>query len=262
MFDCIKKTYQWEGLKGFYKGCASPLIGQMVFNAVQFCVYGQIKKFLKGDKPYLTIPQYFEAGLFTGICVAYYLIYYRFVESPMDLFKSQMQYQIFEKQANPKSFNPEFKGVIDCCSKVVKHYGLRGFYQGLGPTIYRDMLAVCFYFGSYEWMRRKFLKPGQTYDDVDRIGMFRLFLSGGIAGIFYWLPIYPIDVVKSHIQIDSVHPEKRIYKGFFDCAKQLYKAQGMGVFFKAFVPCLIRSFPANAACFICYQESIRLLNQK
>jgi solute carrier family 25 carnitine/acylcarnitine transporter 20/29 len=33
--DCVKKTWAAEGAKGFYKGVASPLVGQMFFNAVQ-----------------------------------------------------------------------------------------------------------------------------------------------------------------------------------------------------------------------------------
>ena len=32
--DCVRKTYQWEGLRGFYKGVASPLAGQMAFVSV------------------------------------------------------------------------------------------------------------------------------------------------------------------------------------------------------------------------------------
>ena len=29
VMDCIRKTLQWEGPKGFYKGVASPLAGQV-----------------------------------------------------------------------------------------------------------------------------------------------------------------------------------------------------------------------------------------
>lgn len=34
--DCVRKTAQWEGLRGFYKGVGSPLVGQMFFRAFSF----------------------------------------------------------------------------------------------------------------------------------------------------------------------------------------------------------------------------------
>ena len=55
VFDCIRKTMKWEGVRGFYKGSpitppinqsmttgvASPLAGQMLFQAIKFMAYGQ-----------------------------------------------------------------------------------------------------------------------------------------------------------------------------------------------------------------------------
>jgi hypothetical protein len=80
--DCVRKTYAAEGFGGFYKGVASPLVGQMFFNAVQFAAYGQAKALVAGDAAadQITIPQYFQAGALTGAVVAG-------VESPIDLFK-------------------------------------------------------------------------------------------------------------------------------------------------------------------------------
>lgn len=196
------------------------------------------------------------------LCLVYILLYIYYdslVESPMDFFKSQIQIQIFEQQAKPTEYKPEFNGVIDCAKKVVSKYGIRGFYQGLGPTLLRDAIAVSFYFGVYEMIRRSFLKPGQSYGDVEKLSLMKLFWAGGFAGVVYWLSVYPIDVVKSQMMADSVHPEKRIYKNMIDCAKKIYAKEGPKVFFKGFLPCIIRSFPANAACFICYQKSLQLL---
>ena len=51
----------------------------MIFNAVQFLTYGQMKEII-GHGEILSLPQTFVAGAFTGVAVA-------FVETPMDLFK-------------------------------------------------------------------------------------------------------------------------------------------------------------------------------
>lgn len=208
MIDCFKKTLGWEGPLGLYKGVASPLIGQMLFNAVQFCAYGQAKKLVQGKDDFLTIPGYLKAGFLTGIIVSYYSKNkHRFVESPMDLFKSQLQYQIFHQRLNPETFKPEFSGVFDCCRKTVKQYGIKGFFQGIVPTLFRDSLAVSLYiyiyvyryFGSYELVRRSFLKPGQHPNEVDKLPASVILLAGGVGGFSYWVSILPLDCIKVNI---------------------------------------------------------------
>ena len=37
--DCIKKTLQKEGMKGFYKGMSFPLVSAAAYNACVFGVY-------------------------------------------------------------------------------------------------------------------------------------------------------------------------------------------------------------------------------
>ena len=108
----------------------------MIFNAVQFLTYGQMKEII-GHGEILSLPQTFVAGAFTGVAVA-------FVETPMDLFKSQIQVQI---------------------KKIINVNGIIGCYQGFCTTLLRDVIAVSLYFGVYEWYRRMMLKEGQV--DVD-----------------------------------------------------------------------------------------------
>ena len=74
--DCVRKTWASEGAAGFYKGVASPLVGQMFFNAVQFAAYGQAKDLVAGPNQPLSLTQYFQAGALTGLGVA-------FVEAPI-----------------------------------------------------------------------------------------------------------------------------------------------------------------------------------
>jgi Mitochondrial carrier protein len=39
LFDCLRKTAKREGLRGFYAGIGSPLIGQMFFRAASFTTF-------------------------------------------------------------------------------------------------------------------------------------------------------------------------------------------------------------------------------
>ena len=50
----------------------------------------------------------------------------------------------------------------------------------------------------------------------EKLGVGSLALAGGLAGLAYWGPVYPADVVKSKIQIDDFR--NPAYKGAIDCA--------------------------------------------
>ncbi len=93
-------------------------------------------------------------------------------------------------------------------------------------------------------MRERFKPQGKTVHDLP---VWTMFLCGGTAGFLYWFCTYPTDVLKSSMQSDDSDRRKRTYKGYVDCARHLYKNEGgWRRFYRGFVPCLMRSVPANA----------------
>jgi solute carrier family 25 carnitine/acylcarnitine transporter 20/29 len=254
--DCMRKTYTAEGLAGFYKGFASPLYGQMIFNAVQFVAYGFAKDFsqsimteehqkaalARGESVPLTIPQLFLAGAVTGSIVA-------FIEGPIDLMKTQMQTQVFKEK-------PLFNTFFGTVKYIAGNYGLRGVYQGLGPTILRNVPAVSWYFGAYEWARMRLCAPGET---INTLPTYKVLAAGALGGLMYWVTVYPIDVVKSAIQCDAPNKSERRFKSTIDAFRQLAREGGLKRFFVGISPCLLRAAPANAVCFMLYQKTVELL---
>lgn len=47
--DCFKKTVQWEGFSGLYKGMSSPIVGAMFFRANLFFAFGEAKRFFSNN---------------------------------------------------------------------------------------------------------------------------------------------------------------------------------------------------------------------
>jgi solute carrier family 25 carnitine/acylcarnitine transporter 20/29 len=70
----------------------------------------------------------------------------------------------------------------------------------------------------------------------------------------YWVLCYPLDIIKSAIQTDSIYPEQRKYKSVVQTARLLWAEGGVPRFTAGVVPCLARSFPANAAGFVLYEN--------
>lgn len=112
---------------------------------------------------------------------------------------------------------------------VLKTNGPLGFYQGLTSTIVREIPGYFCFFGAYELCRTKFAQyMGTDKDNIGTVpsfptfccalvsvicyhkvssvfaGMLPLMFSGGFGGACLWLVVYPIDCVKSRIQVHSL----------------------------------------------------------
>ena len=257
MADCIVKTWRVEGIRGYYKGVQSPLAGEAFFNAVQFLAYGQSKAVIgrwRGEggveggeaPPPLSVSDYFLAGGMTGAASC-------LVECPVDLLKSQLQTVIYRP-------NPPFTSFTSAVSYVLRHRGVVGLYQGLFPTFARTIPSTAAYFGCYEWTRSalsgRLGLDGREESEVEVSAV--ILIAGGVGGFAYWLSTYPADVVKSAVQSDDIFPDRRRYRGTRDCVQQLWAEGGWRRFYRGLAPCLIRSIPANAACFWAY-EYVRTL---
>ena len=175
-----------------------------------------------------------------------------FILAPADHFRIKMQVQ---GKVDPRG-DPVYKNDMDCIKTITKNYGIRGAYKGLTATVLRESLASGSYFGSYEYIVNNYLIPkGGTKKDVDA---WKLFVTGGISGYFFWGPWYPFDAIKSKIQSDSLTNPR--YSGILDCAKKTFATDGIAGFYKGFWPCMLRAFPVNSASFLTYELTMRAIS--
>jgi solute carrier family 25 carnitine/acylcarnitine transporter 20/29 len=242
--DCTLKTWSHEGLRGFYKGMSSPLTGVPPLYAVVFGAYGTSKNLLRKDpSDPLTVGQIFVAGCMTGIATTV-------VTTPIELVKARLQVQSFAAVK-------DFDGPIDCAKKILKRNGPSGLFKGTVATLWRDVPGTGVYFATYEFVRRLFIPEGKTANDL---GPLSLLFAGGMAGVANWLAIFPIDVIKSKIQTDLKDTYLPGHRGMVTCAIQTVKQSGFAGLFPGLGPALLRSFPANAVCFLTVEMTTKLLN--
>jgi len=233
--DCFKQTVSKEGLKGLYKGMSSPLAGQMAFRATLFTSFSQSKLFLANQQNGggLSQAQFFLAGGMTGGVVS-------FAEGPIDFYKSQMQVQSIKAASNPGLKQPN---MMETVKSSIQYNGIRGPFQGLSATLLRNIPANAVYFGSFECFKGMACK--QYNCKTSDLSVGALFSMGGLAGSLYWALLFPADVIKSKMQSDVVKKSDRKYKSILQSAGSLYKQGGLKVFYRGFLPCMLRSTPAN-----------------
>lgn len=102
---------------------------------------------------------------------------------------------------------------------------------------------------------RSFVKPGGKASDAP---LMTSLLAGGLAGIGYWVFIYPIDYVKTLLQTDNMAKPK--YSGMLDCFRQR-SADGFKSFFRGYTVCMMRSVPVNAGGFFVFEMAMRWMGR-
>lgn len=135
-------------------------------------------------------------------------------------------------QANNRYCSP-----WDCFTKTFKQSGASGVFKGLGVTGVRDFLGYGLYFATYEALTRSSLESHP-------IGTASMLMAGGLSGTVSWIFTYPLDVVKTRLQVD---PEK--YFSFADCLRKSVQSEGLVCLTRGLTPTLIRAFPTNAVTF-------------
>ena len=251
--DCVRKTLAWEGVGGLYKGVTSPLAGQMVFRATLFGAFGESKRWLSdGGAKALTPAQYFQAGAMTGFVAA-------FAEAPIDFYKSQMQVQVVRSRSDP-TYTPPYSSVVDCVRATLRESGARGPFQGLGVTLVRNTPANAVYLGSFEVIKNKLTEHYGLSSPAD-LPAPAVVGAAGVGGLLYWLAIFPVDVVKSAVQSDSIKTAEKKYAGPLSAAGALWREGGVARFYRGFTPCLLRAVPANGVMLLTVDRVTAMLNR-
>ena len=78
---------------------------------------------------------------------------------------------------------------------------------------------------------------------------FYTLMAGGLAGTLSWVISFPVDVVKSRLQVDGIDGKPK-YNGAMDCIRKSYQTEGAAFLTRGLNSTLMRAFPMNAVCFL------------
>jgi len=238
--DILTQTARKEGILALYKGMASPLAGIAGVNSLLFACYGASKRIIS---PFgqLSLPQTALAGAMAGAANA-------ILASPVEMFKVQMQGQYG---------SPTDKRLRLVVSEMWSQWKFRkGIMRGYWATFARDIPAYAGYYTAFEFSKRAFAK---TYGD--KLPVWALLASGSTGGIAYWLACYPLDVVKSRVQLRQTPPTGTPVHYIARELKLIVSESGASGLFKGLSPSLLRSIPAAAATFAAYEISREYLRE-
>ncbi|EOY16844.1 hypothetical protein QUC31_001227 [Theobroma cacao] len=124
-----------EGFKGLYAGYGSFLLRDLPFDAIQFCIYEQLRIGYKlAAQRDLNDPENAILGAFAGAITGA-------VTTPLDVIKTRLMVQGSAKQ---------YKGIFDCVRTIVKEEGTHALLKGIGPRVLWIGLGGSIFFGVLE----------------------------------------------------------------------------------------------------------------
>lgn len=176
------------------------------------------------------------------------------ITAPFERVKVLLQIQGQERLAPGEK--PKYSGGIDVVRQLYKEGGIRSVFRGSAATMARDGPGCAAYFATYEYMKRRLTPtdPATGRPSAD-VSLTAITCAGAAAGMAMWIPVFPVDTVKSRLQTMEGNPTLTgIIRG-------LYKAGGVKAFFPGFGPALMRAAPANAATFIGVEYAHKAINK-
>ncbi|KAK2594416.1 hypothetical protein QQS21_007870 [Conoideocrella luteorostrata] len=274
--ECVTQTIKNEGIKGLYKGATPPLVGWMFMDSIMLgslTVYRRLmaehvfhatswtpgagdasglgfKAFLDGTRTSSSSPTCLPplghgiAGIFAGVTVS-------LIAAPVEHVKARLQIQYAADKSQRR-----YSGPIDCLRKIYTHHGVRGVYHGLCATmIFRGLFF--FWWGSYDMISR--LMRQKTNMSAPAIN----FWAGGLSAQVFWLTSYPSDLVKQRIMTDplggGLGDGERKFPRWKNAAVAVWRESGWRGYWRGFLPCFLRAFPANATALLVFEGVMRTL---
>ncbi|XP_033109593.1 ADP,ATP carrier protein-like isoform X2 [Anneissia japonica] len=243
ILDCFKRVTKEQGFKSLWRGNMANVIRYFPTQALNFAFKDKYKQiFLGGVDKKTQFGRYFVGNLASGgaagatsLCFVY----------PLDFARTRLAADVGKAGGER-----EFKGLLDCLTKIAKSDGPLGLYRGFGVSVQGIIIYRAAYFGTYDTVKGMLPDPKNTPIVVS--WMIAQVVTTG-AGVLS----YPFDTVRRRMMMQSGRKDV-IYKGTIDCWRKILKNEGGGAFFKGAFSNILRG-TGGALVLVLYDEIKKLL---
>ncbi|XP_068628334.1 mitochondrial nicotinamide adenine dinucleotide transporter SLC25A51 [Battus philenor] len=182
---------QKEGLAFLYRGMLPPLLQRSMSMSLMFGVYDECLQPLLHHQinPYVAKS---IAGIVAGCFEA-----------------TLMPFERLQTLLIHPKYHKEFKNTAHAGSYIARHYGIKEFYRGLVPILFRNGPSNALFFIIRDEVQLRL--PRQEYIVYDSI---QNFLAGASIGAFLSTLFYPLNVIKIAMQCELGTPHRTIVYEF------------------------------------------------
>jgi solute carrier family 25 thiamine pyrophosphate transporter 19 len=142
--------------------------------------------------------------------------------------------------------------------------GVRGFYSGIGPTLFQIAPYMGLSFGIYSTLNNAIADANAASPLVGIQWALSFVGSGAVAGLLSKLAVYPLDTVKKRMQVRHIprcksYGEIPVYGNSWQCFTDILKREGIVGLYKGTGPSLLKSVITHSSTFAVYEVTLAVL---
>ena len=237
-FDAFVKIARNEGLQSFWKGLSPLLVMSVPLTVIYYTTYDKLK-FMLGFRPDATNLKAVIAPMMAG-CISRTASVT--VIAPLELVRTKLQ----------SRENYRYSELFPIMRNAVKQEGILSLWRGLSPMLLRDVPFSMIYWLGFEQLKVMLLTRMEYSAMVP-------FLAGSISGAVAAALTTPLDVVKTHMQVElgeNVATTGTVSLGTGTMGQVMQKViqqHGYRGLFAGFVPRCVKVAPACAIMITSYE---------
>jgi len=253
----------FAAVRDLYRGILPPTLTVGFMASINFFVYEKTRRFMTRDEYVNTTDasvaggvnlngtdiRAVAAGAFTSGCISSLL------SAPVSMVK--VQQQVVSQLGMFATARALYR----------QHGGVRVFYRAYPAVFLNETYGRGAYFTMYEsckgWFANMFDDSKREYainEQHPLASTLRVrMMAAGVAGVFSWLVIYPMDVIKSKLQID-VHGNK-YGNSVINCFRITYNESGVAGLTRGLGYTLLRAVPVASTVLPIYEYARDVLNE-
>lgn len=144
------------------------------------------------------------------------------------------------------NFDAQCESADQVFKKIWKSEGFKGLYRGLGCTIAREFIGCSVFFGAYERAREQLRPIGKRKEDCSAVATM---VAGSLAGICTSLVVYPIDAIKSRVQMEVKDSEFQVIQ------KVMSIRDGSRGLYSGLLPTMVKTVPVTGVLLLTVEFS-------
>ncbi|XP_006640825.1 calcium-binding mitochondrial carrier protein SCaMC-2-B isoform X8 [Lepisosteus oculatus] len=123
--------------------------------------------------------------------------------------------------------------IVGGFTQMIREGGMRSLWRGNGINVIKIAPESAIKFMAYEQIKRLM---GSSQNSL---GILERLVAGSLAGAIAQSSIYPMEVLKTRLALRKTGQ----YSGMADCAKHIFKKEGLAAFYKGYVPNMLGIIP-------------------
>jgi solute carrier family 25 (adenine nucleotide translocator) protein 4/5/6/31 len=223
--DCFMRLVKSEGILSLWRGNIPNVMRYFPNQALNFAFKDTFKLYFCNFDPHKNFWKYaLGSCLSGGLAGSLSLLFVH----PIDLIRTRLATDNINSEGIRK-----FNGAIDCGVQIFKSSGIAGLYQGIVVSIIGIFAFRAIYFGGYDSLKNKFVKPNTGF--LAKWGIAQL------VTVFSGILFYPLDTIRRRIMMESGKNliEKK-YINARDCLRKIYSQETYLGFYKGFAANAVR----------------------